>query len=129
MRALVRLARPLARKKPRRSHWPACCSALIRRASHAEIAVPQLAIGIELARAALPGDAAALDDGVPVGELHQALDVLVDDEHRLPALAQPREALPDLLAHERREALGGFVQYQQMRIGHQGAADGEHLLL
>jgi PAS domain S-box-containing protein len=36
----------------------------------AQIAVPQPAVGIEFGRAALPGDAPALDDGVPVGEPH-----------------------------------------------------------
>ena len=40
------------------------------------------------AEAALPGDAAALDDGVPVGELHQALDVLVDHQDGLAGGAQ-----------------------------------------
>src|SRR3954471_20533546 len=82
------------------------------RASYAEVAVPEVAVGVELGGAALPGDAAALDDGVPVGELHQPLDVLVDDEDGLPRGAQPLETLPDFLAQHRRQAFGGFVQYQ-----------------
>src|SRR5437667_149155 len=55
----------------------------------AKIAAPQPAVGGELGRAALPGDAAALDDGMAVGEPHQALEVLVDDQQRLPRLPQP----------------------------------------
>ena len=35
----------------------------------------------------------------------------------------------DLGAHQRREPLGGLVQDQQARVGHQRATDGEHLLL
>ena len=34
-----------------------------------------------------------------------------------------------VLDHERREAFGGLVEQQQFGIAHQGAADGEHLLL
>ncbi len=64
-----------------------------------------------------------------VGEPHQALEVFVDDQQRLPRLPQPLQALPDLLAHQRREPLGRLVQDQQVRVGHQRAADGEHLLL
>src|SRR5438067_8917711 len=91
--------------------------------------MPEAAVGLELGRRALPGDAAALDDRVPIGEPQEPLDVLVDDEDRLPGLAQPREASPDLLAHERREPFGRFVHYQQMRIRDEGAPDREHLLL
>src|SRR6266850_4773814 len=47
--------------------------------SDPEVAMPEPAVGVELGRAPLPGDATALDDGVAVGELHQALDILVDD--------------------------------------------------
>src|SRR5688572_4080738 len=94
-----------------------------------EVAMPEPAVGVKLARSALPRHAPALDDGMAVGELHQALDVLVDDEHGLSRGAQALEALPDLLAHQRRQALGRFVKDQQMRVRHEGPADGEHLLL
>jgi hypothetical protein len=36
---------------------------------------------------------------------------------------------PDLHGDQRREAFGGFVEDQQIGVGHQRAADGEHLLL
>src|SRR3974390_560621 len=45
--------------------------------SHAQMPVPQLTICGEFFRAALPGDAPARKDGVPVGDLDQPLDVLV----------------------------------------------------
>src|SRR5256886_8952611 len=42
---------------------------------------------------------------------------------------QRGEASPDLLAHQRREPLGRLVEDEQVRIGHERPADGEHLLL
>ena len=48
-------------------------------------------------------------------------------------IASPRRAVgeraPDLFANERRQSFGGLVEEQQPRVGHQGAADREHLLL
>ena len=46
-----------------------------------------------------------------------------------PSLLQRGEATPDLGAHQRRQALGRLVEDQQARIGHERAADREHLLL
>ena len=57
------------------------------------------------------------------------LGVLVDHQDGLTRRLQCGEAAPDLLADERREALGRFVQDQQARVGRQRAADREHLLL
>ena len=76
-----------------------------------------------------PDNPPALDDGVPVGQPDQALDVLVDDQRGLTRLAQSREAQPDLLAHQRRQSLGGLVENQQARVGQQRTADRQHLLL
>ena len=39
------------------------------------------------------------------------------------------EACPDLVADERRQPFGRFVQDQQLRVRHQAASDGQHLLL
>src|SRR5690606_33171360 len=100
-----------------------------RRPSHAQIAVPEAATGSEAAGGAAPGGAAALDDGVAIGEPHEALDVLVEHEDGLPGRAQTLQALPDLLAHEWREALGGFVQDEEIGVGDERAADGQHLQL
>ena len=46
-----------------------------------------------------------------------------------PARLEPRQALPDLGADQRRQAFGRLVEDQQPRIGHQRAADRQHLLL
>src|SRR2546421_8503911 len=64
-----------------------------------------------------------------VGDRDQALDVLVDHQDRLARRLQRGEASPYLLAHQRREPLGRLVEDEEVRIGHERAADGEHLLL
>src|SRR5262245_64592356 len=86
-------------------------------------------VRVELRGAALPRDPAALDDRVAVREPDEPLDVLVDHEHRLAGGAELRKAAPDLLPDERRESFGRFIEDEEMRVGHQSAADGEHLLL
>src|SRR5215510_1959541 len=86
-------------------------------------------VRVELRGAALPRDPAALDDRVTIREPDESLDVLVDHEHRLAGRAELREAAPDLLPDERRESFGRFIEDEEMRVGHQSAADGEHLLL
>src|SRR5687768_11739927 len=91
--------------------------------------MPEAAVTVKRGGSPLPRHAPALDDGVAVGELDQALDVLVDHQDGLPSAAQALEAFPDLLAHQRRESFSRFIQYQEVRIRDQGPADGEHLLL
>src|SRR5438874_1280308 len=127
MRALVRFETPVTTKKSTISCLPATSSH--GSISNAQVAMPEVAIGIELGRGTLPGDASALDDRVPVGEAHQPLDVLVDDEDRLSSLPQAVEALPDFFAHERRQAFGRLVEDEEMRISHQRPPDRQHLLL
>src|SRR3989337_3274452 len=97
--------------------------------ANTKVAMPEATVRVKRRGASLPRHPAALDDGVAVGELHQALDVLVDHQDGLPRAAQALEAFPDLLAHQRRESFSGFIQDQEMGIRDQGAADGEHLLL
>ena len=64
-----------------------------------------------------------------VGNLREVGDVLVDHQNRLALRLEHRQAIPDFVADQRREAFGGFVEDQQPRIGHQRAADRQHLLL
>ena len=64
-----------------------------------------------------------------IGQPRERLDVLVDEQDRQPARLEPLETAPDLHADERRQPLGGLVEDEQRGIGHQRAADGQHLLL
>ena len=65
-----------------------------------------------------------LREGLQATEAHR--DVLHHQLLRLPA--RGRDA-GDALDHLGREAEGGLVEQQHARLAHQGAADGEHLLL
>ena len=56
--------------------------------------------------------------------------VLLDQKHRhAVALVEVADDLEDLLDDERREAERWLVEQEQARAAHQGAGDGEHLLL
>ena len=82
----------------------------------AEIPVPEPAIGVELGGRALPRHAPALDDRVAVGELRPgARRTCRSPGSSDPAACSACEAAPDLLAHQRREALGRLVEDEQVR--------------
>ncbi len=100
-----------------------------QRLSHLQIAPYQSRIRRKGSRCPRPHHLSLLDDGMAVGELRQRADMLVDDEDRLALGLEPREAFPDLGAHQRREPLRRLVEDEQLRIGHQRAADRQHLLL
>src|SRR5258708_25666570 len=97
--------------------------------SDAEIAVLQLGVRCEIGRAAAPDHASFFQHVMTVGYLAQRSDVLVDDKDGKSFRFQLRDRAVDLGADERREAFGGLVEDQEARVGHQRAADGEHLLL
>ncbi len=66
---------------------------------------------------------------MPVGDADQRADILVDHQNGEAAFLEPRQAAPDFGADQRRQAFGRLVENQQPRIGHQRAADRQHLLL
>ena len=72
----------------------------------------QIRLGDQLRRGAAPHGAPALDDVVPVGDAGEVLDVLVDHQHRLALRFEHRQAVPDFLADQGREALGRLVEDQ-----------------
>ena len=72
----------------------------------------QIRLGDQLLRRAAPHRPAALDDVVAVGDAGEVFDVLVDHQHRLAARFQHRQAVPDFLADQGREALGRLVEDQ-----------------
>src|SRR5215470_1667968 len=97
--------------------------------SHAEETVLHVAIPRELGRRAGPDHAALLDDVMPVRDARERLEVLVDDEDRQARCLEALDCAVDLDAHERREPLGRLVEDEELRVGHERAADREHLLL
>src|SRR5512134_1578283 len=97
--------------------------------SDAQVAMLHVRVRGELRGRAAPYYAALLEHVMAVGDLRERLHVLVDDEERQPPGLELGDGAVDVLADDRREALGGLVEDQQARVGHEGAADGEHLLL
>ena len=79
--------------------------------------------------APLPDDAAGLDQVAAVGDVQALLGVLLDQQDTDSGLADARERLEQLAAHQRREAERRLVEQQQLRRRHQRAADRHHLLL
>ena len=59
---------------------------------------------------------------------HKVGDVRVDGQDRWACRLEPLQACPDVPAHQGRQHFGGFIQDEQTRVGHQGPADGQHLL-
>src|SRR6266851_3435283 len=94
-----------------------------------EIAVLQAAVLGQLVGRAGPHHAALLDDVVAVGQPDERADILVDHQDGLALALEAPEARPDLLADQRCQAFGGLVEDQELGIGHQRAADRQHLLL
>src|SRR6266540_274430 len=65
-----------------------------------------------------------------VGEAQRDGDILLREEHRHAFFAvQPAHDLEDLLHKHGGEAHGRFVEEHELGMGHEGAADGHHLLL
>ena len=61
--------------------------------------------------------------------LHRQARVLLDDEHADAVRGHLAQQLEQLRHHHRGEAERQLVAHQVRRLGHQGAADGDHLLL
>src|SRR5438093_647311 len=100
-----------------------------RSLSYAEVSVPNVGSASELDRRPAPDDLSLLEDVVPGRDPSQGRHVLVDDQDRLASHLEPVHAAPDLGTNERRESFGRLVENEQARVGHQRAADREHLLL
>ena len=66
---------------------------------------------------------------VTVGDFGECVHILVDHQYGLTGGLEFGEAVPDFRPDERREALGGLVEDQELRVGHQGATNSQHLLL
>src|SRR5205809_5525012 len=97
--------------------------------SHAQITVLDVLPGPELGRGSAPDDLALLEDVVRVRDPCQRGEVFVDQQNRLPACLETRDAAPDLRPDEWREPLRRLVEDEQARVRHEGAPDREHLLL
>src|SRR3954465_7875984 len=140
--APTRLSGPLSAPiQPRRIFSCACKEPAIAASSAAikmrfmpppldvDVALDGTALALKLTAVARKHDASPLHYREAVGEARERVEVAVDDQRGLAALLQHAERAPDLLAHERREALRRLVQHQYRGLREERATDGEHLLL
>src|SRR5712692_6520594 len=74
-------------------------------------------------------DPPGIEDHGVIRQAERELDVLLDQQDRLPFGLEARDGAPDFGDDQRRQALGRLVHQQDAWIAHQRAADGEHLLL
>ena len=89
----------------------------------------QFGLVMQVLRAASKHDFALDQNHIAVGDLADMLPVFVNNHAADTGVPhQPADA-PDVPGDQRRQAFSGFVQNQDIRIGHQRPANGEHLLL
>src|ERR1700674_2003777 len=84
---------------------------------------------LELGRGAGQPDAPDLEQVGAVDDVEHLGDVLLDDEHGETLGADATDEIEHLLDDQGGETCGRLVHQQEFRARHQGAADGDHLLL
>ena len=83
----------------------------------------------KLLGAAAADDAAVFQQVAAIGDFQAAFGVLLDQQDAGAGLAHAAQRGEEFAADQRREAQRGFVEQQDVGRRHQGAADGDHLLL
>src|SRR5579859_2785860 len=106
------------------SFWASVCGI-----SESQISPLQLGVGEELRRRALEHDRPILEHIGAMRDLERLADVLLDEQDRQPLPVQLPDEGEELLDRDRRQAERRLVEDQEARLGHQAAADREHLLL
>ena len=69
------------------------------------------------------------DDHHAIGDRLREMQVLFGQQHRQPLCLELQDHTGHLFDDHRRDAFGGFVQQDERGVAHQGAGDGQHLLL
>lgn len=64
-----------------------------------------------------------------VAAFQRELDILLHEQDRHAGLRQVEDDVEDLVHDLRSETERGLVQHQELRFGHQGTTDRQHLLL
>ena len=86
-------------------------------------------VGPERIGVAIPNDTPLFEDVVPIGDAQEGVEIFINKQDRESGGLELLEAGPDFGADERGETLGGLVKDEQAGVGHEGASNGEHLLL
>src|SRR5262249_9763661 len=74
-------------------------------------------------------DVPLLQDVDAVGEVEAEVHVLLGKQDGEAVALEPADLILEMVDHEGSQALGRLVEEEQVRIAHEGARDGEHLLL
>ncbi len=83
----------------------------------------------QLRNSALPAHLAFFQDVRPVGDLEGKPGILFREEDRQTLFLQGQDLFSDGSGDEGRQALRRFIEKKEAGIAHQGAGDGQHLLL
>ena len=83
----------------------------------------------QLGRFVLERDLAGLQHVAALRDAERVVRVLLHQQDRGALAVDLGDRLVDPLDEDRRDSHRGLVEQQQLRVGHQGAADREHLLL
>ena len=86
-------------------------------------------VGGKLGHRPAEADLALLDDIGAVGDRLAEMQVLLAQQHRQPLAFERADRLGHLLDDDRRQPFRRLVEQHAARIAHQGAGDGQHLLL
>src|SRR5262245_65859298 len=97
--------------------------------AHPKITRLHLLVGEELRGAGGVDDLAAAQDVGAVGHGEGEREVLLHEEDGEPLTLELADHPPDLAHEEGGQALRGLVEEEQVWIAHEGAPDGQHLLL
>src|SRR5271166_1023116 len=105
------------------------CFTLMAISSYGEPILAHLVVTEQCLRRALEHDAAVAHDVEPIRNGQRDRELLLDQQDRDAAFGDALQQLAHQIDQHRRQALGRFVDHDQIRVTHQRAADGQHLLL
>src|SRR5262245_3549303 len=114
---------------------PSLCVAMevillkFRQFRHSKMLIEDLRLPRELGRGALKHKSSRRQDADLVGDRERQLEVLLDQQDGVAASPQPLHDLLRLLHEARRQSLRWLVHQDKLGIGHERAADSQHLLL
>src|SRR5712692_2328155 len=85
-------------------------------------------VRVEVRRRAMVHDLSLAHHVDAVGDAQRERHVLLDEQDAQALALETDEHAPDLADDNRGQALGGLGEQKEARVGHERAADGEHLL-
>ena len=96
-------------------------------ATEAQIALDHLGIIDQLGARALKSHLAGFQDVAIVGYLQRRAGILFDQEDGHAGALEIGDDPEYLAHHQRRQTQAGLIEQQQLRLGHQGPTERQHL--